>query len=201
MALADSTALPEIGGEAGWYFDPNSEDAIANAIRRLLDDSGERARRAMLGRAIAGHYRWQNANDLLVEALVARHEPDGLRSPRTLPASRSPRHFFDPSPQDRHRPIDGRDVRRLVEPSADAGGMGQGQVADAVADRGGADDVRERPERAEERPDRQRADEQDDLGLGGRRSARRARRGRGPAPRARGRDLPGRRAAGRDSSG
>jgi alpha-1,3-rhamnosyl/mannosyltransferase len=73
VALADSTALPEIGGEAGWYFDPNSEDAMTNAVRRLLDDPGERARRVMLGRAIAGHYRWQNANDLLVEALVTRH--------------------------------------------------------------------------------------------------------------------------------
>jgi alpha-1,3-rhamnosyl/mannosyltransferase len=69
VALADSTALPEIGGEAGWYFDPTSEDTIANAIRRLLDDSGERSRRAMLGRAIADHYRWQHANDRLVEAL------------------------------------------------------------------------------------------------------------------------------------
>ncbi len=71
VALADSTALPEIGGEAGWYFDPESDEAIANAIRRLLDDPAERDRRAMLGRAIAGHYRWQNANDRLVEALVA----------------------------------------------------------------------------------------------------------------------------------
>ena len=48
VALADSTALPEIGGEAGWYFDPTSEDAIANTIRRLLDDPGERDRRVML---------------------------------------------------------------------------------------------------------------------------------------------------------
>ncbi len=72
VALADSTALPEIGGEAGWYFDPESEDAIANAIRRLLDDPGERRRRAMLGRIIAGHYRWTKANDLLVEALIQR---------------------------------------------------------------------------------------------------------------------------------
>jgi glycosyltransferase involved in cell wall biosynthesis len=72
VAMADSTALPEIGGEAGWYFDPNSEDAIANTIRRLFDDPAERGRRVMLGRAIAGHYRWQNANDLLVEALLAR---------------------------------------------------------------------------------------------------------------------------------
>ncbi len=72
IALADSTALPEIGGEAAWYFNPYSEDAIADSLRRLLDDSSERTRRAMLGRAIAGHYRWQNANDLLVEALLAR---------------------------------------------------------------------------------------------------------------------------------
>jgi glycosyltransferase involved in cell wall biosynthesis len=77
VAMADSTALPEIGGEAGWYFDPNSEDAIANTIRRLLDDPAERARRAMLGRAIAGHYRWQNSNDLLVEALLARQGRTG----------------------------------------------------------------------------------------------------------------------------
>ncbi len=74
VAMADSTALPEIGGEAGWYFDPNSEEAIANTIRRLLDDPAERARRVMLGRAIAGHYRWQNANDLLVEALSRKAE-------------------------------------------------------------------------------------------------------------------------------
>ena len=71
VALAQSTALPEIGGEAGWYFDPNSEDAITDGLRRLLDDPNERARRAMLGKAIAAHYRWQNANDLLVDALVA----------------------------------------------------------------------------------------------------------------------------------
>jgi glycosyltransferase involved in cell wall biosynthesis len=70
VALAQSTALPEIGGEAAWYFDPNSEDAITDGLRRLLDDSNERARRAMLGKAIAAHYRWQNANDLLVDALV-----------------------------------------------------------------------------------------------------------------------------------
>jgi len=72
VALADSTALPEIGGEAGWYFEPTEKTAIAAALRNLLDDSRERARRIALGRSIADKYRWQNANDLLVEALVAR---------------------------------------------------------------------------------------------------------------------------------
>jgi alpha-1,3-rhamnosyl/mannosyltransferase len=74
VALADSTALPEIGGEAGWYFDPSSPEAIADCLRRLLDDASERARRSMLGRMIAAHYRWQNANDLLVKALLAYRE-------------------------------------------------------------------------------------------------------------------------------
>jgi alpha-1,3-rhamnosyl/mannosyltransferase len=69
VALADSTALPEIGGEAGWYFDPNDDDALLGAMRALLDDAGERARRAALGRAIAEGFRWQAANDRLVGAL------------------------------------------------------------------------------------------------------------------------------------
>jgi alpha-1,3-rhamnosyl/mannosyltransferase len=69
-ALADSTALPEIGGEAGWYFDPKSEEAINSTLRRLLDDPEECTRRVAHGRAIAARYRWRTANDLLVQALA-----------------------------------------------------------------------------------------------------------------------------------
>ena len=68
VALADSTALPEIGGAAGWYFNPLHEDAIAATLRSLLDDSPERSRRADLGRSIAAGFNWQAANDRLVEA-------------------------------------------------------------------------------------------------------------------------------------
>jgi alpha-1,3-rhamnosyl/mannosyltransferase len=74
VALADSTALPEIGGAAGWYFDPMVEEAITATLRSLLDNPQERARRAALGRSIAGRYRWDTANDLLVEALVNHRE-------------------------------------------------------------------------------------------------------------------------------
>jgi alpha-1,3-rhamnosyl/mannosyltransferase len=74
VALADSTALPEIGGEAGWYFDPLEEEAITASLRSLLDDHRERARRADVGRTIAEKYRWDNANDLLVAALVSGGE-------------------------------------------------------------------------------------------------------------------------------
>ncbi len=74
VALADSTALPEIGGAAGWYFNPTAEDAITATLRELLDHPEERSRRCVLGKEIAERYRWQNSNDLLVEALVSRRE-------------------------------------------------------------------------------------------------------------------------------
>ncbi|RUL89093.1 glycosyltransferase family 4 protein [Tautonia sociabilis] len=69
VALADSTALPEVAGEAGWYFDPESDEAIAATLRELLDRPEERARRVALGREIAAGFRWDRSNDLLMAAL------------------------------------------------------------------------------------------------------------------------------------
>jgi glycosyltransferase involved in cell wall biosynthesis len=80
VALADSTALPEIGGEAGWYFDPESDDALLATLRALLDRPDERTRRAGVGRTIAEGYRWQAANDLLVRALRKRSGVPPVRS-------------------------------------------------------------------------------------------------------------------------
>ncbi|MDR3633737.1 MAG: glycosyltransferase family 1 protein [Isosphaeraceae bacterium] len=71
VALADSTALPEIGGEAGWYLEPESDESLTATLRALLDQSSERARRAALGRTIAEGFRWQAANDRLVAALLS----------------------------------------------------------------------------------------------------------------------------------
>jgi glycosyltransferase involved in cell wall biosynthesis len=67
--LADSTGLPEVGGAAGWYFDPASDKAISATVADLLSRPDERARRVELGRAVASGYRWQAANDRLVDAL------------------------------------------------------------------------------------------------------------------------------------
>jgi glycosyltransferase involved in cell wall biosynthesis len=72
VALADSTALPEIGGDAGWYFDPARDDALEATLRDLLDRPDERARRADLGRKVASSFRWQAANDRLVAELGGR---------------------------------------------------------------------------------------------------------------------------------
>ena len=88
-ALADSTALPEIGGEAGWYFSPEDEAAITATLRDLLDDPAECARRIALGRTIADRYRWQAANDLLVRALVSSHGAGPRPSRRLRVCSRN----------------------------------------------------------------------------------------------------------------
>jgi alpha-1,3-rhamnosyl/mannosyltransferase len=69
VALADSTALPEVGGDAGWYFGPEDEEAIAGTLRCLLDQSNARDRLAAVGRSIAEGFRWDRANQKLVEAL------------------------------------------------------------------------------------------------------------------------------------
>jgi alpha-1,3-rhamnosyl/mannosyltransferase len=69
VALANSTALPEVGGESAWYFDPEDESAIASTIRDLLDHPDERRRRSEIGRSIAEGYRWSRSTELLVSAL------------------------------------------------------------------------------------------------------------------------------------
>jgi len=74
VALADSTALPEVGGRAGWYFHPGDEEAIASTLRNLLEDGDERARRVAIGREIAAGYRWSAATDRLVAALQSAPE-------------------------------------------------------------------------------------------------------------------------------
>jgi glycosyltransferase involved in cell wall biosynthesis len=79
VALADNTALPEIGGEAGWYFNPTDEEAIAATLREMLDRPEERDRRVEIGRGLAEQYRWQAANDRLVAAF-REHSTDRSHS-------------------------------------------------------------------------------------------------------------------------
>ena len=69
VALADSTCLPEVGGSAGWYFDPTSEEAIAGTVVELLRDDALRADRAAEGRRIAAGYRWDNSARMVLDAL------------------------------------------------------------------------------------------------------------------------------------
>lgn len=69
VALADNTALPEIGKDAGWYFDPENVEAISATVDDLIHNESERSRKRELGREIASGFRWSKSCDRLVQAL------------------------------------------------------------------------------------------------------------------------------------
>lgn len=61
-------ALPEVVGDAGILVDPNSAEALAAAIARLLDSPDERRRRAEDGRRQAAQFSWDASARTLVDA-------------------------------------------------------------------------------------------------------------------------------------
>jgi glycosyltransferase involved in cell wall biosynthesis len=60
VAAANSTALPETGGDAAVYFDPLDASAIARGIREALD---ARADLAVRGRERAAQFSWRRTAD------------------------------------------------------------------------------------------------------------------------------------------
>src|SRR5262249_42087110 len=72
VALADSTALPEIARDSGWYFNPTDEDAITQTLRELIESPSIRATRCKTGRKVASRFRWANTCQMLVNALRDR---------------------------------------------------------------------------------------------------------------------------------
>lgn len=61
VALARATSLPEVGGEAAIYFDPQSVEEIAVALLRLGGDPELRRRLAAAGRERAATFSWARA--------------------------------------------------------------------------------------------------------------------------------------------
>ncbi|MFZ5610042.1 MAG: glycosyltransferase family 4 protein [Pseudomonadota bacterium] len=64
-------AVPEVVGEAGLYFDPNSPQEIAAAIVRLASDNGLNAALREKARARARLYSWQRAAAIALAHLEA----------------------------------------------------------------------------------------------------------------------------------
>jgi glycosyltransferase involved in cell wall biosynthesis len=59
VACSDATSLPEVAGDAALRFDPESVDAIAAAVRRLVTDDDLRADLSARGRAQAARFSWE----------------------------------------------------------------------------------------------------------------------------------------------
>ena len=58
---ADSSSLPEIGGDAALYFEPNDARELETQLRRVLTDAELRASLAERGRARAAEFSWTRA--------------------------------------------------------------------------------------------------------------------------------------------
>ena len=66
---ADSSSLPEIGGDAALYFDPSDARELEQQLRRVLNDRELRASLAERGRARAASFSWQRAANETLEVL------------------------------------------------------------------------------------------------------------------------------------
>ena len=221
VALADSTALPEIGGAAGWYFDPENEDALTGRPCATCSttptsvpaapSSAARSPRATAGRPPTTSWSppWPAPPD--GARSISRAPPGsrlsgsssgqssargrGIREDEPLGGLFPLEDALDPgvavADQDRHaagQRVDDpvfaeaegevllaldlvvadlarlettskarrRRRSRLVEPAADARGMGERQVSDAVAEGRRAHDGGQRGDAAEEGADGER---------------------------------------------
>lgn len=74
VCVANTGALPEVVGEFGVQCDPLSEDAIAEALHRVVSDEPMRAHCAAAGPAWADHFTWERAARGI---LAACHEAVG----------------------------------------------------------------------------------------------------------------------------
>ena len=70
VALANTTGLPDVAKESGWYFDPNSEESIAATMIELLADSTLREARVAAGHRIASEYRWSRSAQMAMDSLT-----------------------------------------------------------------------------------------------------------------------------------
>ncbi len=64
VVTSDRSSLPEVAGDAALLVDPDDDEAIAAALRRVLDDAGLRAQLSAAGRARAATFSWERTAEL-----------------------------------------------------------------------------------------------------------------------------------------
>jgi glycosyltransferase involved in cell wall biosynthesis len=68
VACSNASSLPEVAGEAALLFDPHDESAIAEALRRLLDDDALREQLRTRGLARVAEFTWERTARLTLES-------------------------------------------------------------------------------------------------------------------------------------
>jgi alpha-1,3-rhamnosyl/mannosyltransferase len=75
VVTSQVSSLPEVGGDAVVYVDPEDEGAIGAALERLLADPAERAELAERGRRRAAEFSWERATRAVLSELERAAEP------------------------------------------------------------------------------------------------------------------------------
>ena len=68
VACSNASSLPEVAGDAALLFDPRDESAIAEALRRLLDDPELRERLRARGLARVAKFTWERTARLTIDS-------------------------------------------------------------------------------------------------------------------------------------
>lgn len=69
VIAADSSSLPEIGGDAALYFPPGDVSALTTAIERVTTDAALRSEMIAKGQAQASKFRWEEAAEKTMAVL------------------------------------------------------------------------------------------------------------------------------------
>ncbi len=64
VCLSNTSALPEVAGKAGVYFDPLDTDSMASAIERVVYDADFSKKMVVLGRDQLKNFSWKKCADL-----------------------------------------------------------------------------------------------------------------------------------------
>jgi len=73
VACSDIAPLREVAGDAALLFDPMNEDAIADALDRIVTDAALRARLAQAGPERARRFSWERAARETLVALLKKN--------------------------------------------------------------------------------------------------------------------------------
>jgi len=89
IACSNRSVMPEILGEAGVYFDPESSESVSNAIKTLLNDPSLRTRLAAAARQRVNDWSWSRCADKTFAFLksVGMSERAGVVRPAIAPTS------------------------------------------------------------------------------------------------------------------
>lgn len=67
VIVSNTSALPEVTGDAGVLVNPECEDELCTAMRRILEDEAHRRHVACLGLERASCYTWKKSASLLMD--------------------------------------------------------------------------------------------------------------------------------------